>query len=77
MTSRCTPSTVGGPALDRSPAEAEPFGQFSAELGLVEVAGGLGVAVEVAGVERGPPAVGPEGEVAGDDVGVEQRVAGA
>src|SRR5581483_7562606 len=48
-----------------------------AEVGLVEVAGGLGVDVEGAAVEARVAPVGPLGEVGGDDVGVELWVLGA
>jgi hypothetical protein len=42
---------VGRPVGDRRPAHTEAFGEVGAQRGLVEVAGGLGLAVEVATVE--------------------------
>ena len=48
-----------------------------AELGLVEVAGGLRQREEVAGVECAPAALGAAGQVRDQHVGVEMGVAGA
>jgi hypothetical protein len=43
--------------LDRPPVDAESVGEFVAEHGLVEAAQHSLVSLEVAGVEREPPAV--------------------
>ena len=57
-------------------ASATPrLGQLVAKLGLVEVAGGLGVVVDRRVVEAGPAAVGSLGRVGDQDVGVELGVA--
>src|SRR4029079_18831369 len=61
------------------PLDAERAGQLSAELGLVEVAGGEAVALQDRlAIERAPLAVARAlREVRDDDVGVEVRVLGA
>ena len=48
---------VGDAVDDRSELDAEASGEFVSEVRLVDVAGGLGVGVEVAGVEGGPASV--------------------
>ncbi len=70
------PVDVGEPVDDRAPGDAEPGGELGAEVGFVEVSGGLGLEVEVPGVERTPPAIGAAGRVGDQDVGVEVRVTG-
>src|ERR1700674_4736495 len=62
---------VGDAIGDGSPVDAEPAGQFGAELCLVEVADGLGPRVEGPGVQRRPPVIGDGVDEVGDhDVGV-------
>lgn len=68
---------VRGPAVNRPPLQPEPLDDLAPQLGLVEEAGGPRVPVEVTGVERGPPAIRSQGQVPGDDVRVQQRIAGA
>jgi hypothetical protein len=68
---------VRGSVLDGVPADVEAFGQLGAQDRLVEVTGGLGVPVEQLPVQRRPSTVVGAGRVGDDDVGVEQRIAGA
>ena len=53
------------------------LGQLVAQVGLVDVAGGLGVVVDRRVVEPGPAAVRSLGRVGDQDVGVELGIAGA
>lgn len=59
---------VRRPALDRMPAHAKPLGQLRAQRRLVEVVGGLRVAVQRAAIERGPGPVRALRDVRDDDV---------
>ena len=63
--------------LYRTPVEPESGGDLVPERRLVQVAGGLGVRVQLPAVEGGPTAVGPAGQVGDEDVGVQVRVAGS
>ena len=66
---------LGDPLADLLPLDAEAAGQLVAKLGLVEVAGGLGVLVDRRVVEAGPAAVRTLGRVGDEDVRVELRIA--
>jgi len=68
---------LGDPVADLLPAHPEPAGQLVAQVGLVDVAGGLRVFVERRVVEAGPAAVGSDRRVGDQDMGVELEVAGA
>ena len=61
----------------RPPVEAEPGGEFVPQCGLVQVAGGLGVHVQLPAVESRPTAVRPAGEVCDENVGVQMGITGA
>ena len=63
------------PLRRRLPLDAEAAGQLVAQVGLVDVAGGLGVVVDRRVVEAGPAAVRSLGRVGDEDVGVELGVA--
>jgi hypothetical protein len=67
---------VGDPVLDRPPFDAECAGELVAEVGLVEVAGGLRVLVQESSVEGSPFAVDAFGHVRHQPVGVQMRVPG-
>lgn len=71
------PLDVRCSTLDRPPLQAEALNDLAPQLSLIKKARGLGVAVKVARVRRGPPVVRPAGQVAGHDVRVQQRIAGA
>lgn len=60
--------------LHRLPLKPEPVGQLTTERRLVEKPGRLGVPVEVPGVERGPALIRALGQIADDDMGVQQRI---
>ena len=60
----------GAASLHRCPGDAERVGELVAEFGLVEVAGGAGVSVEVAAVEGAPPAIDPLHHVRDQHMGV-------
>ncbi len=62
---------VGVPLLDLLEEEAHRPGQLVAQDGLVDEAGRSGVAIHVAGVEGGPFAVIPLGQVGNQDVRVQ------
>src|SRR4051794_5091039 len=73
-----------GEAIDLSdasanwlPLDAEPLAHLMAQVGLVDVAGGLGVVVDRRVVEPGPAAVRPLGRVGDQDMGVELGISGA
>jgi hypothetical protein len=66
-----------GPLHHRGPAHPEATAQLGAQLGLVQVAGRLGVAVDEAAVQRPPPTLGVTNEVGDEHVVVQQRIAGA
>ena len=68
---------VRDPVDDRCPLDTELDSELGAEVRFVEVAGGLGVEIEVPGVECSPAAVGAAGRVRDDDVTVQVRVAGS
>ena len=68
---------VRDPVADRAPLDAQLARELGAQPSLVEVAGGLGVRVEPAAVERRPAPIGAEREVGDEHVGVQLRVAGA
>ena len=68
---------LGGPAAHRLEGEAEFTRQLRAQLGLVEVATGLRLPVEVGAVQGRVAPVGALGEVGHQDVGVELGIAGA
>src|SRR5439155_11934424 len=70
------PSYIGDAVADRSPLQAEVAGEGVAEMGLVEVTGGLGLDIQGAAVERRPASVWPEGEIGHQDVGVQVGIAG-
>ena len=53
----------------------EAAAQLVAQMGLVDVAGGLGVVIDRRVVEPGPAAVRPLGRVGDQDVGVELGIA--
>jgi hypothetical protein len=66
---------VGVAVGDRTEGDVEAAAEFGTELGLVEVAGGLGVQVQMPGIQRPPAAViGRVGEVGDQHVGVQQRI---
>ena len=65
------------PFLSGCQLQPEALGQLVAQLGLVEVAGGLRVAIDRRVVEAGPAAIRPLGRVGHQDVGVELGVPGA
>ena len=67
-------SQVGGALAHRPPLQPEPIAHLGAQVRLVEVAGGLGVLVEMAAVERGPAAVRAARDVGADHVRVQLRV---
>ena len=60
---RSKPLDVGDAVVDRLPLDAEPPGQLVAQVGLVDVAGGLRVLVDRRVVEPRPAAVRPLGRV--------------
>lgn len=66
---------LGDPPADLLPLDSDEAGQLVAKLGLIEVAGGLGVLVDRRVVEPGPLAVRPLGRVGYQDVGVQLGVA--
>jgi hypothetical protein len=68
---------VSAPVLDGLPAQPEFPRQLGPEGGLVEVAGRLGVPIQLAAVERRPAAIRRPRGVGDDHVRVQQRVAGA
>ena len=68
---------VRDPVPNLTPLQTECGGEVVAELGLVEVAGGLRQRVEVSGVERAPMAFGAAGQVRDQHMGMEMGVAGA
>ena len=51
------PVQVGEPVDDRAPGDTEPRCQLAAQVCSVEVPGGLGLEVEVPGIERTPAAI--------------------
>src|SRR5690349_8616436 len=61
---------------DRTPCDTEPLSELGPEVCFVEVAGGLGLQVQVPGVQRPPPAIHATRRVCNEDVGVEVRVTG-
>ena len=75
-------TAVGIPSRSAMPLTTGPHAtpsrrvSSSREVRLIEVAGGLGVQVEVAAVERRPPAIRPTGHVRHQNMGVEVWVAG-
>ena len=68
---------VGDAVHDWTPRHPEALGHLGPQVRLVQVAGGLGVEVEVAAVEGRPAAVRPLRHVRDQHVGVEMWVAGA
>ena len=68
---------VRDPVADRAPLDAQLARELGAQPSLVEVAGGLGVRVQPAAVERRPAPIRAEREVGDEHVGVQLRVAGA
>ena len=68
---------VGDAVDNRCPGNAEATGELGPELRLVEIAGGLGVQVEVPRVECSPTAVRAARRVRDDDVRVEMGIAGS
>ncbi len=68
---------LGGTVSDRRPLDPESAGELFSELGLIEVAGRLGVAVEEASVERAPLTVVAVNQVRHQCVGMKKRIAGA
>jgi hypothetical protein len=69
------PGQVGAALLNRTELDAEPPHQLGAQLGLVQHARGLRVAVEQPPVERRPAPVRTTRHVAHNDVRVKERVA--
>jgi hypothetical protein len=68
---------VGDAVLDRLPGQAQSLRELLPQHGLIEEAGGAGLPVEVAAIQRRPAPVRSSREVPRDDVRVQQRVAGA
>src|SRR4051794_39227468 len=68
---------LGDAVGDLLPADAEPAGQLIAEVGLIDVAGGLRVVIDRRVVEPGPAAVRTAGRVGDEDVRVELGIARA
>ena len=66
---------VGDALGDGVPGDTEAAGQLVAELGLVEVAGGLGVPIQPGCVQRSPAAVVGLDGVGDQHVRVQQRIA--
>ena len=65
---------IRDPASHRPPVDTQRGGELVAELGLVEVADGLGPVVQRPRIERCPPVVGPMNQVRDHHVSVEMRV---
>ena len=68
---------VGKTVDDRRPLDPQPLGQEVAEMSLVEVAARQGMVEQEPPLQRSPRTVHRERDVHDDDVGVQQRVAGA
>ena len=67
---------IGDAVHDRTPPHTEPMGQLEPQVRLIQIAGGLGMQVEVTAVERRPPAIRPPRHVRDQHVRVEMWVAG-
>jgi hypothetical protein len=68
---------LGDAVADLLPADPEAAGQLGAQVGLEDVAGGLGVVVDRRVVEAGPLAVRPLGRIGDQDVDVDLGASGA
>ena len=66
---------IRDPSTDGAPLEPECLGDLVAELRLIQIADGLGPAVQRPGIQRGPPVVRPVHQVRDHHMGVEMRVA--
>ena len=68
---------VGGAVDHRGPGDAEPAGELITQMGLVEVAGGLGLPIQLPAIQRAPaPVVRRAGGVGDQHMGVQQRIGG-
>ena len=69
------PLDVRGALFDRAPGEPEALGHLPPQLRLIQKAGRLGMPVEMASIQRPPPTIRALRQIAGHDVGVQQRIA--